>query len=158
MNLTDTTWLSVLGKVWIMDGKLISPVADTMWGCDTVYDVDVMADAGDTAADKPSPGLRNSQDVPPDVYISFNGKGISGSNSPRMILRNGTVSFYQTKKGKVQLSMYQADGRLVKVLSSGMMNAGWHRISYNKSLGCGMYLLRLNTGGKRESVRMVTVN
>ncbi len=64
-----------------------------------------------------------------------------------------TISFGLAKKGEVNISVYDASGRLVKTLVKGVRDAGTYTIQWNgtdnygHSLASGTYFLRMTTNG-----------
>jgi flagellar hook assembly protein FlgD len=63
----------------------------------------------------------------------------------------------------VRLSVYSAAGQKVRELASGRMSAGRHSIAWDgrdeagQPVSSGLYLYRLEAGGKSETRRMMMV-
>jgi hypothetical protein len=56
----------------------------------------------------------------------------------------------------VRLTVYDSAGRLVQVISDGMMDGGEHRATLQGAeLPAGVYLLKLETGNLARSMKVV---
>ena len=70
-----------------------------------------------------------------------------------------TTIFYQLPHaGPTRLAIFDARGRLVDTLLDGVeMPAGEHRLLYRSELASGNYLLRVDNGGKTQTVKLSLV-
>jgi hypothetical protein len=67
-----------------------------------------------------------------------------------------TISFALPKAGKVTLTVFDVNGRLVSTLVDGYRNAGVHEVTFDGSnLSSGIYLYRLETGQFTVSGKMM---
>ena len=77
--------------------------------------------------------------------------------NPRVMFR-----YRLSSGGEIDLSIYSADGRLVRVLESGPRGAGEHAVAWDgtdrsgRTVGSGQYFVRLRASGS-EFVRRVTL-
>jgi hypothetical protein len=79
-----------------------------------------------------------------------------GQNYPNPFTNETTISFSLAKPAKVNLTLFDMNGRLVKVLVSGSREAGTHTIRFNSgSLSKGLYLYKLQTGDYSAVKRMI---
>ena len=65
------------------------------------------------------------------------------------------VSYRLKAAGPVSLLVFSEDGRKVATLPQGVLAAGEHTVSLDRTLSPGMYLLTLETGSGRESLKLV---
>jgi len=57
------------------------------------------------------------------------------------------ISFATPKAGNVKLTVYNALGETVDVLVDGILEAGYHKVSFDgSSLTSGVYFYRLESG------------
>ncbi len=76
------------------------------------------------------------------------------SNYPNPFNPTTTISFSIPKDDKVELKVYNIRGQLVKTLVNDNLEAGKHEVIWNgkdtqnRSVGSGVYLYRLEAGGK----------
>ena len=69
-----------------------------------------------------------------------------------------TISFGIEKSGTVKLCIYSINGQLVETLADGVMSSGQHSMVWNaKDRSSGVYLLLLESGGKRDTKKMSLV-
>jgi len=74
-----------------------------------------------------------------------------------------TVEFTLPSAGAIRLAVYDVTGRLIAVLADGEWAAGSHTLSWNgkdkggHDVGSGVYLLRLDAGGRTATRKMVVV-
>jgi len=66
-----------------------------------------------------------------------------------------TVSYQLGTASAVRLLVFSADGRKVAELPQGVVAAGEHTLSFDRALSPGTYLLRLEAGNVRESLKLV---
>lgn len=68
------------------------------------------------------------------------------------------ISFNLMKMNDVNLSVYDASGRLIKTLLNKMTEAGEHSITFDASgLASGIYFYTITASGFRETMKMVLV-
>jgi len=65
------------------------------------------------------------------------------------------VSYQLKTAGPVSLLLFSEDGRKVATLPQGVLSAGEHTVSLDRMLSPGTYLLTLETGAGRESLKLV---
>ncbi len=66
------------------------------------------------------------------------------------------IKFSLAENSKVNLSVYNTNGQLVKTLLDGKTEKGYHTVNFDASeLNSGMYLYRLNVNGKAEARKMI---
>jgi hypothetical protein len=66
-----------------------------------------------------------------------------------------TVSYQLAAAGPVRLLVFTEDGRMVAALPQGVLPAGEHTLTLDRTLSPGTYLLTLETGAGRESQKVV---
>jgi len=66
-----------------------------------------------------------------------------------------TVSYQLGAASAVRLLVFSEDGRKVAELPQGVLSAGRHTLSLDRALSPGTYLLRLEAGNVRESLKLV---
>jgi hypothetical protein len=82
-------------------------------------------------------------------------------NTPNPFNPSTTISFTVAEKGNVTLNVYDANGRLVRTLASGVRDAGTHDVTWDGrdsaglTVGSGVYFYRLTSGKHSESKKMV---
>ncbi|HHF57841.1 MAG TPA: T9SS type A sorting domain-containing protein [candidate division WOR-3 bacterium] len=82
---------------------------------------------------------------------------------PNPLRGEAHVKFALPRRTKVELSVYDIQGRRVKVLAHGVYEAGYHvvrfdgRDSRGRRLSQGVYFLRLMAGDYRRTRKMVLV-
>ncbi len=101
-------------------------------------------------------GIQDEQDFMPPV---------SGlmlcQNSPNPFNPTTTISFSIPKDDKVELKVYNIKGQLVKTLVNDHLEAGMHKAVWNgdnqsgKNVSSGIYLYRLESGGKSKAQKML---
>jgi hypothetical protein len=66
------------------------------------------------------------------------------------------IRFYNPKRQKLKLSVYDTFGRLVKELTEGVFSEGMHQLNFSsKDLSKGVYYLKLSTSQKTLSKKVV---
>ena len=79
-----------------------------------------------------------------------------GQNYPNPFTNETTISFSLAKPAKINLTLFDMNGRLVKVLANGSKEAGTHTIRFNSgALNKGLYLYKLQTEDYSAVKRMV---
>jgi len=82
-------------------------------------------------------------------------------NRPNPVLSATQISFELPQPGSVELSVYEADGRLVRTLLAEEREAGRHSIAWDganeagRKVPGGAYFYRLRAPGMEESRRMI---
>ncbi len=82
-------------------------------------------------------------------------------NEPNPFNPTTNIRFSVPEKGNVTLNVYDANGRLVRTLASGVREAGDHDVSWDgrdnagATVGSGVYFYRLTAGKFSESKKMV---
>ena len=81
------------------------------------------------------------------------------SIAPVPVRSQATASFYLPEKADVNLSLYDAQGRLITVLLNEEVKAGSHQISLNEKVfpAAGVYILKLTSGKTVTSKRLVKI-
>lgn len=84
-----------------------------------------------------------------------------GQNTPNPFNPTTRISFTLAARGHVTLSVYDANGRLVRTLVDDVRGSGTHGIEWNgrdnagSTVGSGVYFYRLTVGNHSESKKMV---
>jgi len=79
-----------------------------------------------------------------------------GQNYPNPFSGETIISFTIAKPAAVNLSLFDINGRVVKVLVSGKREAGTYTISVNAgSIGKGLYFYKLHAGNYSATKRML---
>ena len=92
--------------------------------------------------------------IPPQAMIS--------ANYPNPFNPSTTIAFSIPKDANTKLCIYNIKGQKVKDIVTGDLLKGFHKAVWdgrdnrNRSVGSGVYLIRLESGGK-TSVRKVTL-
>lgn len=85
------------------------------------------------------------------------------ANTPNPFNPTTTIHFDLAAGGPVMLTVYDLGGRRVKRLASGSMTAGPHALrwdgkdAHGRSVAAGVYVARLEAGGRVDARRMVLV-
>lgn len=85
------------------------------------------------------------------------------SNAPNPFNPSTTIRFDLAADGPARLAVYDSGGRLVKRLTQGNMTAGAHALRWDgtdmhgRAVAAGVYLARLEAGGRATAHRMVMV-
>ncbi|MHB9028902.1 MAG: FlgD immunoglobulin-like domain containing protein [Candidatus Latescibacterota bacterium] len=105
----------------------------------------------------------------PDTVVAVQEKDESPTsfaitgNYPNPFNPSTTISFSLGAPEKVTLTVYDITGRKVRELISGPMSAGAHSVVWDgkdergKAVSSGVYLSRLEAGGKAETRRMLLI-
>jgi hypothetical protein len=81
-------------------------------------------------------------------------------NWPNPFINFTEISYETPRDGHVQLNIYNAYGKLVKVLvnknqKAGKYNCSWNGLDYNgKYVGEGMYFARISAGGESKFIKL----
>ena len=84
--------------------------------------------------------------------------GTAGGASPGVVLR-----FALPQTGNGALALFDTSGRLVRVLASGVLTAGEHRLMWDGRDGAGLpvgtgnYYLRLSVDGTEQTRKLTVV-
>lgn len=77
-------------------------------------------------------------------------------NSPNPFNPSTTINFSLEKSGRITLSVYNLSGQLVARLVDEWRDAGAHSVRWApENLSSGIYFVRLKSGGKANTVKMV---
>jgi len=85
------------------------------------------------------------------------------ANTPNPFNPTTLIHFDLAQHGPVTLAVYDSGGRLVKRLASGAMTAGPHALrwdgtdAHGRGVAAGVYVARLEAGGRVDARRMVLV-
>jgi hypothetical protein len=92
----------------------------------------------------------------PQVFTLF-------QNTPNPFNPSTVIGFGLASDMPVRLAVYSVDGQKVRELVSGQMSAGRHSVVWDgrddagQTVSSGVYLYRLEAGGKSEARRMLLV-
>ena len=81
-------------------------------------------------------------------------------NHPNPFNPTTTISFSIPKEDRTVLKVYNIRGQMVRELVNEKLDAGWHRATWNgddttgKSVSSGIYLYRLESGGRTQTGKM----
>jgi hypothetical protein len=84
-----------------------------------------------------------------------------GSNYPNPFNPSTTIAFGLVKASPVNLGIYDASGRLVRILADRSFPAGQHALTWNgvdgrgHAVASGVYFYRLVAGDFRETKKMI---
>jgi len=82
-------------------------------------------------------------------------------NAPNPFNPSTVIGFDLASDMPVHLAVYSASGQKVRELVSGQKSAGWHSVVWDgrdnagTPVSSGVYLYRLEAGGKSEAKRML---
>lgn len=85
------------------------------------------------------------------------------SNYPNPFVQNTEISFDLSKAGKADLKIYNLKGQLVRILSSGNLNKGSHKLIWDgmdkngSRASVGMYFARLEMEGKTLTHKLIRI-
>jgi hypothetical protein len=98
----------------------------------------------------------------PVARVSLAGVSVSlGQNSPNPFNPTTTISFTLPAREQVTVSIYDANGRLVRTLLNESRDYGTHSVTWDgrddagSTVGSGVYFYRLSAGKYSESKKMV---
>jgi hypothetical protein len=80
---------------------------------------------------------------------------------PNPFTGHTSVSFSTTRRGTVNVDVYDAAGRLITTLADGVLDAGRHTVAWNgrdasgTRAAAGVYFVRMNTQDRNETARVV---
>jgi len=84
------------------------------------------------------------------------GTFLLAQNYPNPFNGETMISFTLSSPSSVSLRVFDTEGRQVAVLLNGVQEAGTHRVRWEAGDNAsGIYLCRLETGGKRETIKML---
>lgn len=84
---------------------------------------------------------------PKELVIEAEKKYFLGQNFPNPVTGQTTIPFALPKTEKVNLILYDQNGKIVKVLASRSFIQGMHNVSFNKaSLSAGIYYYEIKAG------------
>lgn len=89
--------------------------------------------------------------------LSVGAPELIASVNPNPFVDNSIVRYHLTEPGQVNISVYSAEGRLMKVLVSKRLNAGFYTQSWNGAdLKSGSYMINVTKDGVvKQSIRVV---
>jgi hypothetical protein len=96
-----------------------------------------------------------------DIVTAIKPYGMLSQNYPNPFNPTTNIKFNTPKAGKVNLSIYNVKGQLVKTLVNDNFTAGEHTITWNgndnnnDSVASGIYFYKLNANGKSEMKKML---
>jgi len=103
--------------------------------------------------------------VPTDALDEATAPPVSGlrlTSFPNPFNPSTTLRYHLPEAADINLSVYDLAGRQVRVLETGFhRTAGWHELQWDgrdrtgSRLASGIYLVRLNTGKRSTSLRVV---
>jgi len=94
-------------------------------------------------------------------HLIFVDEGISISNYPNPFNPTTTISYNLPNSGTTTLNIYNIKGQLIKQLADEIQSAGQHIINWNgkdnkaQTVASGMYLCRITSAGKQETLKML---
>ena len=97
----------------------------------------------------------------PETTIRYSvGVPLVGTQGNRKVSPEGySVRGIPTRGLPLQLSIYNANGQLVKILVNGKQEPGKYSITFNGSnLNSGVYYYKLKTGNKIITNKMILIN
>jgi hypothetical protein len=96
---------------------------------------------------------------PGDIPNAAVNKGISGNNSSFLNYQSDRITYNNSVAGKVSLSIFDMNGRLIRALVNSDMDAGEYNLSIDKSsIPAGSYVLSLTTNAGHAAKRFITIN
>lgn len=85
----------------------------------------------------------------PDEFVLF-------SPSPNPFLKNITIKYGLPQKSNVSLALYDISGRLVKILSFGTQEKGYHTVNIREDeFVKGVYFVKFKAGDYKETKKLV---
>lgn len=84
-------------------------------------------------------------------------------NQPNPFSGRTTIRFELPVESKVGLQVFDAQGRLIRILADGEFPGGYHAVEWDerdatgRSVGSGVYLYRIQAGSFREQKKMVVL-
>ncbi|MDH5271362.1 MAG: T9SS type A sorting domain-containing protein, partial [Candidatus Krumholzibacteria bacterium] len=87
--------------------------------------------------------------------------GALSQNTPNPFNPTTTISYVLPAKGRAVLRVYAADGRLVRTLVDGVLDAGAHEMTWDgrddrgRLVASGVYFYRLEAGRFQDAKKMV---
>jgi hypothetical protein len=103
---------------------------------------------------KPS---QTAREAPPAASVPASGFVLE-VNYPNPFRGGTTVGYRLSSPSEVELAVYDVLGRRVAVLASGVQWAGEHAVRFEASgLSSGVYLYRLEVGGRAETRQMIVM-
>jgi len=103
-------------------------------------------DESDVYKSVPAPGTLDM--AAPDMFVSA---------SPNPFVDNNTIRYHIETASQVRIEIYDANGRLMKVLADGNMQPGTYSVQWNAgNLTKGIYFINaVRNGSARQTIRVV---
>jgi hypothetical protein len=80
-------------------------------------------------------------------------------NIPNPVTRNTTIRYSIKESGQVSLVLYDMEGRMVRALFEGYVNAGEQSFYFDRgTLPAGVYIYHLRSGETKMSGKMIIIN
>jgi len=81
-----------------------------------------------------------------------------GQNYPNPMQGTGNVDFSLSQAGHVLITLYNMQGKPVRILEDAYQDAGYHTLSLNlNDLSAGMYIYSMQVGGQQLSKKLLLV-
>lgn len=110
----------------------------------------------------PPPGCRNRV-LGVEEFRPTHGLELLQQNSPNPFSPQTSIEYQVPRTGQVALRVYDAQGRLVKRLVDGQLQAGLHSVVWDgrddsgQGVKAGAYFYQIEIGGERQAKRMIVV-
>jgi flagellar hook assembly protein FlgD len=79
-------------------------------------------------------------------------------NYPNPFNGSTSISYSIKSRGHVTISMYNIVGQRIGTLFDGETEAGEHKMTWDaRTFPSGVYFARLESGGRRETIKMVVL-
>jgi hypothetical protein len=166
--LADTIWLTddpsvttYLGEVW--DDNFGQSLAALDWDNDTVADLVVGAARADPLGRQSAGEVRFLSDVQTGVRNVGSLPFELGATYPNPFNPTTTISFTLKTASRVDLSVYDVQGRHVRTLMRGFTDPRTYHLTWNaddddgQPAASGVYFLRLSAGGLHATRKMLLV-
>lgn len=75
---------------------------------------------------------------------------------PNPVTNQVNIDFSLPEKGKLTISLYQANGMLLKTINEQIFDAGDHQIDFNTDqLSSGIYLIKFRSGDNSQTMKLI---
>lgn len=160
-TITNVCWrYDVASGSWSSDRNLLVPTRSH----GTCITEGVMWVAGGYGSAGILPHMQRGEIVPLGVSEGKNPTAQPTTTTQTFVRDLGRISYVVPSAGRVNLSVYDINGSLVKTLEDGVLEAGrrtttWNRTANNGSrVASGTYFYRLTVGDKVSSAKAVVVD